>query len=208
MPRKARYSREEALDRAVILFWSRGYHASSLKDIEQALDMRPGSLYATFGSKQGLFIEALEVYSRRMSDDLETAMTGASGPLDGLCRYLKNLASACIDMDSHGMAAPACMIVKTLLESTGQDTELSVVANRLLDNVENRLARLLEDARDAGELRPETNCVRLARLLQAQMMGMRVFAQRQVDADKVADLADDVVAMLDAYRAGEVSAIR
>ncbi|WP_111493398.1 MULTISPECIES: TetR/AcrR family transcriptional regulator [Marinobacter] len=203
MPRKARYSREEALDRAVALFWSRGYHATSLKDIERALDMRPGSLYATFGSKQALFIEALDVYSRRMVADLDVAMQGAEGPLDGICRYLRNLAGACIDVDRHGMAAPACMIVKTLLESTGQDAELSEAANGLLDGVERRLAGLLEQAREAGELRPDADCERLARLLQAQIMGMRAFAQRRVDADKVTALAEDMVAMLAGYRAVE-----
>ncbi|MGU0800458.1 helix-turn-helix domain-containing protein, partial [Pseudomonas aeruginosa] len=51
MPRPARHDRQQALDRAVDLFWERGYHATSMKHIEQALDMRPGSLYATFGSK-------------------------------------------------------------------------------------------------------------------------------------------------------------
>lgn len=201
MPRKARYSREEALDRAVTLFWSRGYHATSLKDIERALDMRPGSLYATFGSKQALFIEALKVYSQRMAQDLESAMEGSTGPLDGVCRYLRNLACACIEVDAHGMAAPACMIVKTLLESVGQDAELSEAANDLLERVEHRLAHLLEEARDSGELRSDVDCGRLARLLQAQIMGLRAFAQRRVDASKVQNLAEDIVALLDSYRA-------
>ena len=59
MARHARYDRKTALEKAVGLFWEKGYHGSSMKQIEQALDMRPGSIYATFGSKDGLFSEAL-----------------------------------------------------------------------------------------------------------------------------------------------------
>ncbi|MBC7184501.1 MAG: helix-turn-helix transcriptional regulator, partial [Marinobacter sp.] len=59
MARHARYDRKTALGKAVGLFWEKGYHGSSMKQIEQALDMRPGSIYATFGSKDGLFSEAL-----------------------------------------------------------------------------------------------------------------------------------------------------
>jgi len=71
MSRVAKYDRDTALDRAVRLFWERGYFASSMKHIEQALDMRPGSLYATFGSKSGLFAEALEVYADHAREDLQ-----------------------------------------------------------------------------------------------------------------------------------------
>ena len=55
MSRTALYNRHDALERALQLFWQKGFHATSLKDIEQALDMRPGSIYAAFGNKEGLF---------------------------------------------------------------------------------------------------------------------------------------------------------
>ncbi|MFZ3076621.1 MAG: helix-turn-helix domain-containing protein, partial [Psychrobacter glacincola] len=55
MSRTTLYNRHEALERAIQLFWQKGFHATSLKDIEQALDMRPGSIYAAFGNKDGLF---------------------------------------------------------------------------------------------------------------------------------------------------------
>ena len=44
MSRTALYNRQDALERALQLFWQKGFHATSLKDIEEALDMRPGSI--------------------------------------------------------------------------------------------------------------------------------------------------------------------
>lgn len=90
MPRTARFDRQIALDKAVELFWSRGYYASSMKHIEKALDMRPGSLYATFGSKSGLFTEALQAYACRGGDNFRQiieASPGVAGGLSATCAH-------------------------------------------------------------------------------------------------------------------------
>jgi AcrR family transcriptional regulator len=91
------------------------------------------------------------------------------------------------------------MIVKTLLEVNDQDTELNRKANHMLDAAEHHFAEALTKARQRSELQPETDCNRLARLLQAQVLGLRVFAQREVPAAHVEQLADDMVAILDQY---------
>ena len=95
MPRPARHDRQQALDRAVDLFWERGYHATSMKHIEQALDMRPGSLYATFGSKEGLFSEVLNRYAEQMADELSQCLQGGTSGLQGFSDYLLALAGPC-----------------------------------------------------------------------------------------------------------------
>lgn len=200
MPRKPRYDREQALDSAISLFWQRGYHASSLKHLEQALDMRPGSLYATFGSKEALFQEALDRYATRMSESLDACLQASDSRLDGLRCYLRQLAQACAAAreDDGVLTVPACMVVKTLLEANQQNEALRAQANRLLDQTEARLRTVLIEARDRGELAPEVDCQRLARLVQAQIMGLRAFAQRETDADSVIALVEDMLVLLDA----------
>ena len=61
MARRAGYDRDEVLARAQALFWRKGYHTTSLKDLEAALNMRPGSIYAAFGSKEALFADIFRV---------------------------------------------------------------------------------------------------------------------------------------------------
>lgn len=197
MARVAKYDRNTALDRAVRLFWERGYFASSLKHIEQALDMRPGSLYATFGSKSGLFAEALDVYARQTGEELQRQLEANASVLDALKAHIQSLACAC----SATCAPPAraCMIIKTLLEVGTQEPELQRKVNDLLDTIEQQLSVLLELAQQRDELRPEVDCARLARLLQAQIIGLRAFAQRQTPARHVHELAEDMAALLDQY---------
>ena len=76
MARHARYDRKTALEKAVGLFWEKGYHGSSMKQIEQALDIRQGSLYAPFGSKDGLFSEALAASADKGGRELAGHTTG------------------------------------------------------------------------------------------------------------------------------------
>ena len=203
MPRIAKYDRQIALGRAVDLFWERGYFATSMKQIEQALDMRPGSLYATFGSKDGLFQEALDVYASRMAEELASHLRPYSSLLSGLKDYLRKLAL------SYAAGSPtparACMIIKTLLELSSRENALQQQVNTILEKIEYRFSAIIEEARNRGEIAPDTDCRRLARLLQAQIMGLRSFAQREVPAHQVEQLADDMAHILDRYALTEHS---
>lgn len=199
MPRTARFDRQVALDRAVELFWSRGYYASSMKDIEKALDMRPGSLYATFGSKSGLFAEALEAYASRAGDGFRQIIEGSPSVVDGLKRYLRSFARPC-SLDAQA-PAQACMLIKTLLEVNAEDTALLTQVKTMLATIELGLCEVLVQAKAMGELRADVECPRLARLLQAQIIGLRAFAERNVPDAQIAALADDMASMIDAYRA-------
>jgi len=199
MARTARFDRQTALDSAVELFWTRGYYASSMKQIEGALDMRPGSLYATFGNKSGLFAEALQAYAERSGDNFQQIIGGSQSPIEGLKSYLRSFAKPC--GDGSDMPSKACMLVKTLLELNDEDDELRRQVEAMLDTVEQGLCEILEKGKQAGELRADVDCPRLARLLQTQIIGLRAFASRNVPRQQIEALADDMVDLLDSYRA-------
>ncbi|MGM0570513.1 TetR/AcrR family transcriptional regulator [Marinobacter sp.] len=196
MPRIAKYDREKALDDAVRLFWERGYGGASMKQIEQALDMRPGSLYATFGSKDGLFREALAVYAGRMSHSMAEALEASPTIMAGIFAYLRSLTEQITAPDSP---ARACLVVKTLLEVTADQPELRTLVNQRLQDVEDHLAELFEQARVQGELKPGVDSHRFARLVQAQIMGLRSLAQRDIDTDSIKNLTEDIITALGAF---------
>lgn len=198
MARHARYDRKTALEKAVGLFWEKGYHGSSMKQIEQALDMRPGSIYATFGNKDGLFSEALASYAEQGGREMAEHMARYDSIIEGLQAYLRTLAASCGQAD--GKPSRACMIVKTLLESSNTHPALAQQANGILAAIEHSIAQLLEQARSRGELVASTDCGRLARLIQAQIMGLRAMAERDPEAQTLRDLGDDMAALLDRYR--------
>ena len=197
MARHARYDRKTALGKAVDLFWEKGYHGSSMKQIEQALDMRPGSIYATFGSKDGLFSEALTAYAEQAGRELAEHLNGSDSIVEGLKNYLRGMACSC--GDENAAPSRACMIVKTLLESSNTHTALADQANLILARIEESIAGLVEQARVRGELVQSIDSRRLARLIQAQMMGLRSMGERNLDSRTMKDLGDDMAAILDGY---------
>ena len=106
MARTASYDRDQALDAAMTLFWLKGYHATSLKDLEGALKMKPGSIYAAFQSKEALFRATLERYCARMAKDLDA---GRPLEVDWLSGAVARLSAA------EGLEAPAHRTIAALL---------------------------------------------------------------------------------------------
>jgi len=197
MPRALKYDRREALERAVDLFWSKGYQAASLKHIEAALDMRPGSLYAAFGSKQDLLIEALGLYAEQMFGLFEWHLARASSPLAGFKGFVHQLVLG--ERDQELPAVRACLMVKILLELGDDNPAVNAEINHLLEAAEDGFAQMLQQARALGELRSDLDCQRLARLLQVQVMGLRSYAQRDLSRAELEVLVSDVCALVDAY---------
>lgn len=197
MARTLRNDRQLSLDRAMSLFWTKGYYACSMKDIEHALDMRPGSIYASFGSKSGLFTEALDVYFNQMSAEFIQLMSTSPSIIEGLKGYLRSMIQPL--KQGQALQPKGCMLIKTLLEINDVDKDLAIKANSMLSTIEAGFCQALELAKTAGELRSDTNCAQLARLLQAQIIGLKIYAARNSMPDHIEKLADDMAGILDAY---------
>ena len=203
MSRTALYNRHDALERALQLFWQKGFHATSLKDIEQALDMRPGSIYCAFGSKDGLFQEALEYYARLGLSEIERVLSHHSTPLLGLAAYIRQLGG----IRDKALPSRACMLVKSLLElGTREQTALDKV-EMLLAGMETRFIECFRSAQQIGELDSQLDAVRLGRRLQAEVMGLRAFAQRNVDSLVIHELAEDMALSIEAMRVDDFAQV-
>jgi AcrR family transcriptional regulator len=188
MPRTAVHSRDESLEKALHLFWRQGFGATSLKDLEHTLDMRPGSIYATFGSKEDLFHEALERYAERTMAELERVMAADASPLGGIVAYLRKLGG----LRDRDETCQACMLVKSLLEFGEREQAARPRVENLLARMERRFAERLAEARAAGEIAADLDPKRLGRRLQSDVIGLRTYAQRDVDKQAVRDLAEDI----------------
>lgn len=192
MPRTPQFNRETALNNALHLFWRQGYHATSMKDIEEAMDMRPGSIYAAFGNKESLFKEALDTYFAMVEDDFKSTIAKQPSVLQGFRQYLKNIAKA----DESCAPTRACMLVKTLLEFTPEDKAFSEPVHGYLDSIEAMLTETLTEARSRGELSKQSAPEQLARLIQTNVIGLRTMARRNISQSNLEALVDDVVARI------------
>lgn len=193
MTSSAKYDREVAIRKATNLFWAKGFHATSMRNIQQAMDMRPGSIYASFGSKEALFKLALQCYLEQGQRKLEVSVFEAGSPLAGLKQFVEDAVLNSNDLAPSGM----CMLVKTISELTEEHADLLAEARRLLKKMEQVFASVLHQAQAAREIDQDTDCDRLARYLQMQFMGLRAYARATEDhGSQLQDLIDDTFAVM------------
>jgi AcrR family transcriptional regulator len=177
------------------LFWEKGYHGTSLKDLEQELDLRPGSIYAAFGSKEQLFAEALDLYASDIRSVYEATMGEAVSKLQGLANHVRWVGAL---ITAAGVPARACMITKTVLETPQNDPGLRARAETLMKDNEEFFRDGFEAARASGELPEDADTTRLARRLHAEILGLGAYSERSDAMDYANDLAEDIARDIEA----------
>ena len=156
-----------------------------MKDLERVLDLKPGSFYAAFGSKDALFELTLERYAQDGVQRLE-ALVEELGPLAALQAF--PFRTIC----NPDTPAKACMLAKSVLELSGRDHSLAEVANRHLKTMENLFAELFQAAQAQGKIDAALDPKALARRYQSDLMGLRISAERDVvDARAIAEEISD-----------------
>lgn len=196
MGRSATYDKDKVLKAAMDLFWARGYHMTSLKDLERVLDMRPGSIYAAFGSKEALFRAALDRYAAAGRSALEEALAQSGSSIAGIAAHVRMFGG----IVRGDLSSRACMLVKTLLETPDDEPELRRLVEDMMRQTETAFAEAFRAARDAGEIAPDADPDQLAARLQAAIFGLRAYAQRTDAADRVERIAEDIARDVETLR--------
>lgn len=191
MPRQPSFDRDNLIVKAQDLFWSRGWAGTSMKDLERTLDLRPGSFYAAFGSKEALYELTLDRYAQNGKTCLNQ-FAEEFGPFEAIRKHVR-----VVLLPATGQVR-ACMLAKTYLELQAQNHPLALRADQYLVEIGHTFTRLFAEAQAAGQIRKDIPPERLARNHQALLIGMRVMAER-LGGDP-AELAADTLARLDELR--------
>ncbi|EAP90468.1 possible transcriptional regulator, TetR family protein [Oceanicaulis alexandrii HTCC2633] len=198
MQRAAPYDRNEALKAAQDLFWRKGYHATSLKDLEAALNMKPGSIYAAFKSKHALYLTCLERYFDETVAALDARLEASPTVLDALADFVRAFGREHLASETP---VRVCMLVKTALEATEDEPELRDRAQAYLLKMRAAFETCFRQAQQTGEVSGDHDPAQLAVNLQADITAIRIEAQQTGGSITTAWLANrkaqDVLALRD-----------
>ncbi|WP_372880496.1 TetR/AcrR family transcriptional regulator [Psychromonas sp.] len=190
MSKHARFNRDEVVEKATNLYWEKGFHGTSMRNLQDVVDMRPGSIYATFGSKENLFKEALQHYAGAFEVQFNKCLEQQPSILGALKLFVESAV-----VDETGTAPSAmCMMVKTIAELTEEQAELLAETKQLLSGVESEFVKVIREAIVRGELDESKDPEMLARYLQVQIIGLRTYARANNNHQAVLALVDDIFA--------------
>lgn len=201
MTRATPYNREAALDAAMSLFWEKGFHATSLKDLEAALKMKPGSIYAAFTSKENLYLLALERYFEKSRKGFRDQITRAASPLSGLAAHFL----AYTQLASKDVARQACMLTKTLVDTRTTEPVIADRTRCYLIAMQQEFSEIFKRAQTAGEVDPAADPDRLARRFQANLAALRLELHLGIEPKKTAELAEDMAQEIEHLRVRAVA---
>ena len=189
MSKQAKFNRDDVIKKAKDLYWEKGYHATSMRNLQDVVDMRPGSIYAAFGSKENLFNEALNCYAQESTEYIASCVSQEKTALDGLKYFLRSITTCNKSTTPSGM----CMIVKSIAELTQNDhPDLLSNATQILGRIEELFSKIFQQAINNGEISATKNPAELARYFQIQLIGLRTYAQVTNSPDAIDKFIDDI----------------
>lgn len=192
MARPIQFNREEVIEQALQAFWDRGYCATGMAKLVDVTHLKPGSLYAAFDSKQGLFLAALDRYGEQSAERLRHQLEGADSPLQGIGAFLRSLATAVESGEVQG----SCLLVNSALELARHDDEIREHVNRHFAIIERALADALRHAQDQGEIAADRNCDELASFLMNNIWGLRVLAGTGPPMGRARQIVEQILLVL------------
>jgi AcrR family transcriptional regulator len=171
------FDRDDALECAIDAFWARGYEATSISELTQAIGIGAPSLYAAFGDKRALFDEAAARYLQRLEEGMDAALAAPTAR-EAVERVLRASAG-----DHTARQSPrGCLVMSEPLLADARA------------EVRDRVARRIEAGARAGELAPGADPEALADLVDLLIAGMSARARDGAGHERLAAAIDAFLA--------------
>ena len=187
MARPFEFDPDIAIDRALQVFWQKGYAGTTPQDLLEATGIGKGSFYNYFKSKHNMFELCLQRYRSSQSDAMIAFL---KQPISAKVR-LRGALEQLIKFDLEGPVRKGCMAVNTAAELATSDESALGIVQAMFDRTEAAFAQLIEDGQSTGDIRTDIDAASLASLLFTTVLGLRI-------AGLVADTPDRLERTVDA----------
>lgn len=192
MPRPPGFERHDVLQKATQTFWERGYGATSISDLVAATGLQPGSIYAAFGSKKGMFLEVLDEYGSFFLSEVKSTLQSEASSLAAIRAFLEAVAEDTMRQEG----ARGCLLVNATLEMSQHEPDIAQKLCQHSDKLRLVLLEALSNAQDAGEIPRGSNPEALSIFLVNNLWGMRVMCRNAPSRQSLQAVVDNVMKAL------------
>ena len=177
--RPREFDTEEALAKALRVFWERGFQATSITDLTEATGVARTGLYAAFGDKESLFLLALDRYMALAYTDCAEMLEDEPDARRAVEAHLLRMADGVTKPGN----AHSCMLMNTVQESAVLSSKVGERVRQLYLRILGAVQRRLQRAKVEGQLGSDEDTDLLARFLQGQVIVLSVLARNGVQRD-------------------------
>lgn len=185
-----KYERQDIIQKAELLFWQKGFTAVGMRELQQHLDMRPGSIYAQFGSKEGIFSEAVLEYSKQTTEQLQTVACANDIP-----SALKQFFLTRLLVTDEENYRRRCFVVNSIAERNALPDNLVDLVDASFQQARSEFERVIVKGIESGSFKAQTDVPRTAKWLQTQLVGLSYGLSSDSD-DDIPWLVDNVINQL------------
>jgi AcrR family transcriptional regulator len=198
------FDRDAALECAMRLFWSRGYEATSISDLTEAMGVTPPSLYAAFGDKRQLFLEAVTRYEQTVGCFAHKALTEEPTAE----RAVRRLLLDAVKSFSTPKKPKGCLIVLGAANCSPGSTDIGEALAERRRAAETAVRMRLLAGQAAGEFAEHADVEALAVLVTATLSGLAIKARDGASRPHLCKVVEQLMAMWPRRDVGEATAAR
>lgn len=193
MARTKDFDEQAVLQKAICLFWNKGYNGTSMQDLVEGLGISRSSLYDTFGDKHQLYLKALDAYQLQYGTQL-CKLTGESASAKEAIRQILDLVITDLLADEQ---RKGCFIVNAGIELANHDQDVNKMICQTEQQLEQAFAKVIRAGQEKGEIEKDKDAQALARFLNNTVKGMQVSVKATTQRSYFEDIINTALSVLD-----------
>jgi TetR/AcrR family transcriptional regulator, transcriptional repressor for nem operon len=182
MPRNKAFQEEDVLERAMQVFWKKGYNATSMEDLVTGMGINRASLYDTFGDKKQLFLKILAFYQNQSNRNIQAVMAlKKPSPKAQLIAFAEFL----MDESLESQEPRGCLLANATSEMALLDADICQFVTNNVYLFEKTFENLIQEGQALGEFKANISPQYAATFLSNFLYGVRTVSKTKPDATKM-----------------------
>lgn len=186
------FDRGKALEIALKLFWEHGFEPTSVAELCQAMGINPPSLYAAFGNKAQLFLEAARYYEDRYWVEPGRHLMATADVYEAIHNFFQEAAGILLTPS----LPRGCMVVLAAVNISAAESEIITELKKMRELTRQLFAERLRLAIEAGQIAPDTDVPALSGALNAFLEGLSLQAREGIFLSQLKGMAAYAVRLL------------
>lgn len=192
MARPIEFDKTVALEKAMDVFWEKGFQATSLQDLISSMGLSKSSFYQAFKSKHELFAATLDYYTDRMVSSMsDTIGSTASG-----FEFIEQIFTEIVEQAPLKSSQKGCFLMNTASEFAQSNSQIAGLTKSGMKKVELVFIGAIKQSQNIGEISLDKSAETLANFLICNMSGLKTMVKAGIKRDTLRPIVTTIIESL------------